>query len=172
MLRTDDAGDTWRLAEGSTGEPRTLPEGYIHPDVHSVTAHPSSPDLVFAATGGGFYRSVDGGKTWARLYACYCRAVWVDPADADHLVLGPADSVDRNGRIEESVDGGRTWRLVSKGLHVPWSRHMVERFLQVGHELLALLSDGQLLAAPLTTLAWQQVLPEVVGILAVSPIRA
>jgi photosystem II stability/assembly factor-like uncharacterized protein len=172
LLRSDDAGDTWRLAGGSTGDPRTVPESHLHPDVHSVKVHPSSPDLVYAPTGGGFYRSVDGGKTWVQLYDCYCRAVWVDPADPDHIVLGPADWVNRNGRIEESVDGGRSWTSASNHLQVPWPNHMVERFVQADSELLAILSNGHLLSASLTSLAWQRILPDVEGILAVVPVRA
>jgi hypothetical protein len=36
---------------------------------------------------------------------------------------------------------------------------MVERFFQVGTDLLAILSNGGLLAAPLVSLKWQPVLP-------------
>jgi photosystem II stability/assembly factor-like uncharacterized protein len=149
-LRSDDGGATWRLLGGS-----------LHPDVHSIAVHPSAPDLVFAPTGGGFYRSADGGATWTRLYACYCRAAWLDPADPDHLIFGPADSVDRNGRVEETRDGGRTWRPASTGLDVPWRRHMVERFVQAGDDLIAVLSNGELFAAPLATLEWQPLAPEI-----------
>ncbi|MGD8623922.1 MAG: hypothetical protein PVJ34_05250, partial [Anaerolineae bacterium] len=59
LLRSDDAGETWRLVKGSSGQPRTSPEGEVHPDVHSVTLHSSSQELVLAPTGGGFYRSED-----------------------------------------------------------------------------------------------------------------
>jgi photosystem II stability/assembly factor-like uncharacterized protein len=155
VLRSDDGGAAWRMAS-EVGYRAPL----IHPDVHSIAVHPSSPDLVFAPTGGGFYRSNDGGASWARLYACYCRAAWLDPADPDHLILGPADSVDRNGRIEETRDGGRTWVPASFGLGAPWRRHMVERFVQAGDQLLAVLSNGELHAAPLATLEWRRVLPE------------
>jgi photosystem II stability/assembly factor-like uncharacterized protein len=160
-LRSDDAGRTWRLADGSDGKPDLSgpPEPLIYPDVHSINTHPSSPDLVFAPTGGGFYRSSDGGAAWELLYDCYCRAVWVDPKDASHMVLSPADGVDRNGRIEATLDGGKAWELASDGLQVPWARGMVERFLQVDQELLAVLSNGQLLSAPLASLTWQRFLP-------------
>ena len=59
VLRSDDAGETWRLAEGSDGSPDLdgPPEPFVYPDVHSIDVHPSSPDRVFAPTGGGFYRS-------------------------------------------------------------------------------------------------------------------
>jgi photosystem II stability/assembly factor-like uncharacterized protein len=160
LLRSDDRGEHWRLVEGSNGLPRTPPRGFVHPDVHSVAIHPSSPDLIWAPTGGGLYRSKDGGATWDLVYRCYCRDVWPDPANTRHLIFGPADSVDRNGCIEETDDGGSTWRPAAKGLEVPWSHHMVERFHQVDHELLAVLSNGDLLAAPLTTLEWQYILPD------------
>ncbi|HLF28416.1 MAG TPA: hypothetical protein VJG32_18945 [Anaerolineae bacterium] len=163
VLRSDDSGDTWRLAEGSTGDPDPYdpPAPLICPDVHSIAVHPASPDLVFAPTGGGLYRSEAGGKTWTNVYECYCRAVWLDPSDPAHFILGPADFVDSNGRIEETRDGGRTWQPASAGLSVPWRRTMIERFVPVGDELLAVRSDGQLLAAPLAALAWRRILPDV-----------
>jgi hypothetical protein len=97
--------------------------------------------------------------------------VWVDPGDPDHLILGPADSVDRNGRIEQSRDGGRSWQAASNGLEVPWPRHMVERFLQVGDELMGVLSNGELIAADLESLEWQRVLPGVKDVTSVAVIR-
>jgi photosystem II stability/assembly factor-like uncharacterized protein len=173
LLRSDDGGESWRLAEGSDGKPdlNGPPAPFIYPDVHSVAIHPSSPDLVYAPTGGGFYCSTDGGKTWRCLYDCYCRAAWLDPSDAAHLILGPAVGVDTDGRIEESRDGGQTWRPASRGLHVPWRRYMVERFFHFDQELLAVLSNGELLAAPLKTLEWNQILPQVKNVAAVARLQ-
>jgi photosystem II stability/assembly factor-like uncharacterized protein len=172
VLRSDDGGETWRLAEGSDGNPdlEGPPEPFVYPDIHSIFVHPFLPDLVFAPTGGGFYRSTDGGKTWKCIYDCYCRAVWVDVFDSQHMILSPADGVERNGRIESTNDGGLTWTAASKGLDVPWKRGMVERFEQVGNELLAVLSDGQLLEASLKTLEWRRILAEITGVNAVSQI--
>jgi photosystem II stability/assembly factor-like uncharacterized protein len=168
LLRSDDGGRTWGLVEGSSGDPRAMAEGGIHPDVHSVAVHPSSPDLVFAPTGGGFFRSLDGGRSWSCLYDCYCRDVWLDPARPDNLLLGPADGVNRDGRIEGTQDGGQTWTPAWDGLQAPWSRHMVERFLQVGDELVAVLSNGELVASPLATLAWRRIGDGVAGARAVA----
>lgn len=169
-LCSHDRGATWQLCAGSTGSPDLAgpPEPFIYPDVHEIAVHPSSLDLVFAPTGGGFYRSRDGGERWERIYDCYVRAVWLDPADPTHIVFGPADNVDRRGRIEATRDGGRTWQLQSDGLDVPWPRHMVEHFTQVGDQLFAVLSNGRLLAAPLATLQWQTVVPEVTDVAAVA----
>ncbi len=134
-LRSDDGGVSWRMSsEVGYREP------LVHPDIHSIATHPSSPDLVFAPTAGGFYRSADGGASWSRHYACYCRAAWIDPADSEPYHPWPADSVDRNGRIERSHDG-RTMGPGLAGLEAPWRRHMVERFVQAGDDLMAVLSE-------------------------------
>jgi photosystem II stability/assembly factor-like uncharacterized protein len=169
VLVSNDHGETWQLAEGSDGNPdlEGPPEPFIYPDVHSLEVHPSSPDLVYAPTGGGFYRSIDGSKTWKLFYDCYCRAVWVDANDPEHIILGPADGVGRNGRIEESRDGGQTWSLTSNGLQVPWRRGMVERFFQADDELFAILSNGQLISTSLATLEWKRVLPNITGVNAI-----
>jgi photosystem II stability/assembly factor-like uncharacterized protein len=163
VLRSDDTGETWRLADGSDGRPSfsSPPAPLVDPDVHSIAVHPRLPDLVDAPTGNGFYRSADGGQTWTCLYRCYCRAAWTDPADTRHIILGPASGVDRNGRIEESRDGGATWQPASHGLATPWRDHMVERFVQAGAALLAVLSNGELWSSPLAALSWQPLLPGV-----------
>jgi photosystem II stability/assembly factor-like uncharacterized protein len=172
-LVSNDEGETWRLCDGSSGSPsmHVSPASVFYPDVHSVEVHPSSPDLVYAPDGGGFYRSMDGGKTWKLSLACYVRAAWIASTDPDHIIIGPADGPDRNGRIEESRDGGKTWDKASHNLDVPWRDHMIERFLQVDEDLLAVLSNGQMIAAPLATLEWEHILPDVSGINAVAMMK-
>jgi photosystem II stability/assembly factor-like uncharacterized protein len=161
VLESRNSGENWDLVAGSTGEPNfEQQEGYIHSDVHSIHVHPSSPDLVLAPTGGGLFRSQDGGKTWALLYSCYCRSAWWDPDDPDHIIFGPADGVDHNGRIEVTRDGGGNWEDASEGLQTPWGDHMVERFYPAGDDLLAVLSNGEVFTAPFESLRWQPVLPD------------
>ena len=149
VLRSDDGAQTWRLADGSDGNPDLAgpPEPLIYPDLHSIHVHPASPEWVYAPTGGGFYRSDDGGAHWALRYDCYCRACWVDPANPEHILLGPADNVEVNGRIEETFDGGRSWMPASGGLDVPWPDNMVERFVADGGNLMAVMNNGELLGA-------------------------
>lgn len=171
-LRSDDGGATWRLAGGSDGQPRfgRPGDGRVHPDVHSIVVHPSSPDLVLAPTGGGFYRSQDGGATWQALYGdCYARAVWVDPDDAQRMVLGPAQNASgRDGRIEITEDGGQTWRPLTER----WAGNLVERFTQVGDTLLAVLANGELLQANREELAWRPLLAEIEGVNALTTMHA
>ena len=66
VLISNNSGNNWHLVEGSDGNPemnRALGQ-LIHPDVHSISVHPSSPDLLTAPTGGGLFRSTDCGRTW------------------------------------------------------------------------------------------------------------
>lgn len=167
VLVSEDGGETWQLAEGSSGQPSHVPppSPFVNSDVHSVLVHPSSADLVFAVTADGLYRSADGGKNWINLSpGSYCRAAWVAQADADRIILGPAKGVDVGGRIEQSVDGGKSWQPASRGLLVPWPSYMVDRFIQHGDELFAVLSNGRLLVARLDELVWRPILAEVAGI--------
>jgi photosystem II stability/assembly factor-like uncharacterized protein len=162
-LVSKDSGESWELVNRSDGNPdMSRPLGtLIHPDVHSITVHPSNPEIVTAPTGGELYRSNDGGTTWYCLYTCYCRATWVDANDPGHIIFGPADGVSRNGRIEESRDGGQTWQPASTGMQVPWSQYMVERFVLADDELLAVLSNGELWSTGLEVFEWHRVLPKV-----------
>ena len=170
VLRSDDLGATWRLVEGSTGNPdfnAPVPRTFLHPDVHEVAVLSASEDVVFAATMQGLYRSLDGGKKWLHLYAdCYIRSLWIDPADYQHLIIGPADAVAINGQIEESHDAGWSWHTLSVGLPAPWRRAVVERLTPVGAELFAVVSNGQLFAAPVETLHWRRVLSDLADVAA------
>lgn len=164
MLVSDDYGETWDMSK----EPAS-PGGKIHPDVHSVGAFPGSARMVAAPTGGGFYFSEDGGETWENLYpGSYSRAFWWDENDADHVLLGSADWVNRNGRIEETRDRGSTWKPASTGLDLPWWTHMVERFSRLGKDLLVVLSNGETWINPLNSLTWHRILPEVLDVKAAS----
>jgi photosystem II stability/assembly factor-like uncharacterized protein len=58
VYRSDDGGGSWRPAHGDEGELRGA-------DVEALLVHPDSPDTVYAATGRGVWRTVNGGHRWA-----------------------------------------------------------------------------------------------------------
>ena len=176
LLRSDDGGSSWALAPGSRGLPdfnHPTASSDIHPDVHDVVVYPGNHDLVYAPTGGGFYRSQDGGATWHRRHpAGYTRAVWVDPANPEHILLGSAQPVSRHGDIVVSRDGGASWAPANVGLGAPWPRDMVERFCQVGAEMLAVTDNGRLFSARIDTWRWAPALADVTAINAVCALVA
>ena len=51
--------------------------------------------------------------------------------------------------------------MAATGMEVPWAQHMVERFVQVGEELLAVLSNGELWATLPDKASWHRILPDV-----------
>jgi len=70
----------------------------------------------------------------------------------------------RIGRIEESTDGGDTWRDASRGMKTPWKNDMVIRFLQKDRTIFAILSNGELWMRPVEESVWMRFpleLPEV-----------
>ncbi len=166
LLRSDDYGTSWQLVRPPRGEEDDQP--WIHIDVHSVLIHPSSFDHLFAPTGGGFYKTLDGGQRWEQLHHDYCRAVWVEAEREDRIILGPADGPDRKGRIEESSDGGTFWMKRMQGLASVWQEHMVAQFLEHDGHLFAVLSNGALIAAPLKLLRWNTVLDSSQAVRAIS----
>jgi len=61
IFKSSDGGETWEsinnglIINQDTGFP------YY---VKSIVVHPTNPDIVFAATGSGLYKSTDGGANW------------------------------------------------------------------------------------------------------------
>jgi hypothetical protein len=141
----------------------------LHPPQSPLLGRPSVQSQPPAHACCRWTVPFDGWRaSWELPYSCGSRAVWVDEEGAGHVVFGPADTLSRRGRAEEIRDGGRNWQSASSGLEVPWPRHMVERFLRVGNQLLAVLSHGHVLAAPIELLQRTCLLPDAEGISAVA----
>lgn len=156
VLTAERAGSKWGLVPGSSGDPHTPPgPGDVHPDVHDLFSDPNYPERIYAATGGGLYRSPAEIFPWEKIHPAYCRALWIDPDNSDHLVLGSAAGPDQDGRIEQSRNAGVTWKTQEAGLEeAPWRNKMVEKFLSSRGRLTALLSSGSLLTASLKDWEW------------------
>jgi len=89
---------------------QTLTRGLPQPtQVRAVAVHPQRPEIVFAGTQDGPYRSPDAGDAWERLdFPGPERVVWsfaFDPADAQVMYCGTAP-----GAVFRSDDGGDHWR--------------------------------------------------------------
>lgn len=96
VYRTDNGGRRWRMMSDIASIPWYF--GQIRVD-------PSDPDVVYHL-GVGLQRSTDGGRTWeriARQVHVDHHAMWINPEDPAHLLLG------NDGGFYVSHDFGDTW---------------------------------------------------------------
>src|SRR4030095_1891994 len=128
VYKSTDAGKTWAHLGLRDGQ-----------QIPQLAVDPKNPDRVFVAVAGhpygpheerGVYRSVDGGKTFERvLYRdenVGASDVQIDPINPAIVYAalwesreGPWENGVFNGNgggIFKSVDGGKTWRQLTKGL--------------------------------------------------------
>ncbi|HUX86263.1 MAG TPA: hypothetical protein VMW65_04615 [Chloroflexota bacterium] len=145
---TYDDGNTWRMLDRGVDE-----------DVHQVLVAVDGGSTIFAATGGGVYRSFDGGQSWDRVLTDYTRALAQQPGHLTVEFAAPALQVGHQGRIERSVDDGSTWQPWTAGLDIPLSG-IVDQFLVGSGSLnelggiFAVLSDGEIWHSNLDRPSW------------------
>lgn len=120
----------------------SLNEG-IYRDIHKIWPFPEDPNLLFATTGDGLYRSTDQGRHWSHIKQGFTRSytvpLLIDPAPPYTMLVAaaaaPPPSWDRGERgadamIFRSRDRGLTWQTVTTGLPSP-QRGMV--YCLLGH---------------------------------------
>jgi len=105
VLRSDDYGESWRMMN----DDRNV---NFRPFYYSdIFVDPSNPDIVYSLA-GGLTKSTDGGRNFSRIASGVHgdhQAIWIDPADGDHLLSGS------DGGFQVSFDGGinfHIWRNV------------------------------------------------------------
>jgi photosystem II stability/assembly factor-like uncharacterized protein len=87
-----------------------LPE---NPEVRAIAIHPQDPQVIFAGTNHGPYRSTDGGDHWEKLgFPDLGMTVWsmlFHPTNPQIMYLGTAPAA-----VYRSDNGGDTWRRLPK----------------------------------------------------------
>jgi photosystem II stability/assembly factor-like uncharacterized protein len=101
VFRSEDKGLTWRKM--SVTNPRPMYYSKIRID-------PNNDQRIWVL-GASMYFSEDGGKTFntdlvQEIHGDH-HAMWINPADSDHLILGS------DGGIHLSYDRGKTWDFVN-----------------------------------------------------------
>ena len=128
IYRTTDAGKSWKNMGLSDGQ-----------QVSGISVDPKNPDRVFVAIMGhpygpnetrGVYRTLDGGKNWDRVLFkdvhTGAAAVAIDPVNPKIIYAdlwasseAPWENGGWQGKTSglfKSVDGGNTWKQLTKGL--------------------------------------------------------
>lgn len=104
LFRSDDGAANWYMP---TGTFLPVPGGMA-----SVAVDPSDADRLFVATGGGVFRSVDGGVSWEMVSSI---SGYVAMPASDHLyVVGRLPDQEESSCQEpwtfaHSADGGESW---------------------------------------------------------------
>ncbi len=86
----------------------------------AVSGHPNQPDTYYTGfTGGGVYKTTDGGQNWMNVSDGYFKtgsvgAVTVAPSDANVIYAGMGETCIRGNMsagdgMYKSVDGGKSW---------------------------------------------------------------
>ena len=118
FYRSDDAGATWRKVappEATTPQPGDVTgagrggrggwQGGGPPYYYAqIRVDPKNKEHVYLLS-VGVTHTTDGGKTWSTAFGFGGdnHALWINPADSDHLILG------HDHGMGVSFDAGRTW---------------------------------------------------------------
>jgi len=98
IYRTLDAGVTWEKTSSLNSRPNYYSQ---------IRIDPRDRDWIYSlGSNRGFYFSNDGGKTFTELFSNVHgedHALWVDPANTNHLIIGG------DGGVSISWDRGKTW---------------------------------------------------------------
>jgi photosystem II stability/assembly factor-like uncharacterized protein len=100
IWRSDDGGKTWKFLSN---------QGDRWMYYSQVRIDPSNPEIAYQG-GAPFFKTTDGGKTWQQVQGIPHsdhHAIWIDPRDGRHLVIG------NDGGLDVSYDQGETWEYVN-----------------------------------------------------------
>ena len=118
--RVVDSG-LFRLADGSNeweALHRGLPE---MPAVRALAVHPQKPEIVYAGTQSGPYRSADRGEHWEKVelpdHGLPVWSILFHPHDPDVILVGC-----ENCEIYRSDDAGERWTRLPVSVRFPESR--------------------------------------------------
>jgi PKD repeat protein len=102
VLKSTDGGASWN----TTGLAWNLNQNLR---VHRLMMHPNNPEILFAATSGGLWKTNNGGLVWYMVLNGGIRDLEFHPTNPDIIYAG------RN-RIYRSEDGGEDWDSVNDGM--------------------------------------------------------
>jgi photosystem II stability/assembly factor-like uncharacterized protein len=100
IWRSDDSGKTWKFLSNSMDRPMYYSQ---------IRVDPTNPEIAYQG-GAPFFKTIDGGKTWRTVQGLAHsdhHAIWIDPRDHNHLMVG------NDGGLDVSYDQTETWEFVN-----------------------------------------------------------
>lgn len=118
---SDKSGEEGSWRKLNTDEKKNIPP-IAH--IFTMAVDYQNPNLIYAATDFGMYRSLDGGKSWETVQYLLKRAVGKKvltvpgKPNVVYTTLGeiPGDVKDMESCVYRSLDRGETWKPLSNGL--------------------------------------------------------
>ncbi|MCC6723217.1 MAG: T9SS type A sorting domain-containing protein [Saprospiraceae bacterium] len=106
ILRSKDGGLTWTKSLDFTQDQNK--------GVWDVEVAPSDPNIVYAATTDGVYKSTNGGDSWILVHnVVLATDVAVHPTDPNLVVVGCGNQNSPGHGIYRSTNGGGNWTQIS-----------------------------------------------------------
>ncbi len=114
LLRSTDGGNTWaKSIDWSYNQNR---------GIHSVKFNPLNPNIIFAATTEGTYRSSDAGGSWKLVHeTLMAMDLEIDPGNPDKIYVSCGNAGSPGTGIYRSEDGGDSWEQIGNGLPDTWT---------------------------------------------------
>ena len=100
IWRSDDSGKTWRFLSNSMDRPMYYSQ---------IRVDPTNPEIAYQG-GAPFFKTIDGGKTWRQVQGLAHsdhHAIWIDPRDHNHVMVG------NDGGLDVSYDQAETWDFMN-----------------------------------------------------------
>jgi len=114
ILKTTDGGATWAPSLDWTYQQSR--------GVWMVQIHPTDPDILFAATTEGVFRSTDAGGSWSLVHAVIMAMdVRIHPVNPTIIFAAHGNFGSAGHGIYRTTDGGDTWQKLTSGLPTNWT---------------------------------------------------
>ena len=118
VYKSTDAGKTWSLADTGLTNPAS-PTDSEDLRVDALALDPRSPNVLYAGTGLGVFKTTDGARTWTlastgidlggglahRMYEGFIWAIAIDPLHTSTVYAA-------GGGVWKSTNGGASWKRV------------------------------------------------------------
>ncbi len=113
MYRSDDGAGTWKKINNGL-----IPESELMASmalgVNAIEIDRTNPDIVYAGTTKGLFRTANNGEQWERIGQLlpepFVSSILIHPKEPSQLYIGGPSGV------WKSSDSGKTWQAVNRGI--------------------------------------------------------